>query len=377
MVKIQDNIVVDNPFVNQDLPLDKVYDEIETRALSSTPDLGYIVINNECNMGCSFCYASKNTVSSKGKFDIEWVKHLMRILPGSSFNHPIITGGEPFLEFELLKQLRPMFPHMTINTNGSLITQEIAQWLIDTDTHVYIALDFKMENFEGHDSEIKAQIGRLITSMPDLKQRVKIAVTFPADRVEELPSLREEQNLDFERDIVHDFNFVCGEQTDVSDEGFIQEVKRIESQEITIQESLFDRQLRYIAKTITDYINVESCGSAIHLNFNGDISLCQVRGSETYRPNYEADVLCKVQDFSSTVYYESVMAQKKKGVCTLETPACPCRWFCANICWANIGLNRHNCEVTKKSLFYALYLIENYSNTDLTQVIHIDTRVKI
>jgi len=349
------------------------YDNLEDEALNMVPDIGYVVINNECNMDCTFCYANKNSVESKGKFDIKWLEHLKTILPEKSFSHPIISGGEPFLEFELLKKIRPFFKNMTINTNGSLINSEIAEWVIETKTDLYIALDFKIEDFDGHDAKIKEHVANIVDKHPGIKNLIQVAVTYPSDKVGELESIRADQFNSFEKGLKHEFNFVDGKKESLESD-FESEVKRIESGELGLEESIFGRQVKYITKVIKNYINIESCSPAVHINFKGDVHLCQVRASSIDRHNYEQDVICNIDEFDLDKYFEKTQNTKKRGVCKDD---CNCKWFCGNICWANINNNKHNCDINKKALFYTLYLVANYSDIDLTQVVNIANRLTL
>jgi len=83
-----------------------------------------IKINNNCNRFCSFCidrggrngnYISIDDIAKNGIFY-------------SDYRIVIITGGEPFLDFdkivELAKRLRPYKQKIILNTNGTLLTKE-------------------------------------------------------------------------------------------------------------------------------------------------------------------------------------------------------------------------------------------------------------
>lgn len=83
-----------------------------------------IKINNRCNCACSFCVdrggynAGETNVEEIAKKTIEY----------DAYKTVIITGGEPFLDFdavvELLQLLRVHKTRLVLNTNGTLLTPQ-------------------------------------------------------------------------------------------------------------------------------------------------------------------------------------------------------------------------------------------------------------
>jgi MoaA/NifB/PqqE/SkfB family radical SAM enzyme len=346
------------------------YNKLETQAVNKIPNIGYVIVNNVCNMNCTFCYAAANT--NHKRVDISDLEHLSKILPKNSFRKVIISGGEPLLDFDLVKQIRTFFDEMTINSNGMLLTEDIANWLVETKTKMYIALDYEIKDFEGHDFNAKAHVESIIAKVPEVLPFIEVAVTYPSDKLDELKDIRT-QNLPFEKELTHDFNYIKGKDPLVLTKSiFEKEIERIERDEISLQESIFHKPLKYIRNTYNWRLNIESCSPAVHLNHLGDLHLCQVRASNTNRPEeYEKDVICKAKDFNLDIYRQRSNKDKKIGVCTIDKN-CNCRWFCGNICWANIKHNKHNCEVLKYSLFYSMYLVHNYLSMEGFSLLNLD-----
>lgn len=88
-----------------------------------------------CNMNCNMCYIRLNNdeLKSKGRIHSaqEWLD-IARQMKNAGTLFILLTGGEPFLypEFkELYIGLKKMGMIITINTNGTLITEEIAELL--------------------------------------------------------------------------------------------------------------------------------------------------------------------------------------------------------------------------------------------------------
>lgn len=362
----------EDQILNIESLLENKFNDLENKSLNTTPDLGFCIITNECNMDCSFCFADKNSIYGD-TFNIEWIKKLKDVLPENSFKRVSISGGEPLLFFDKVKMLQEEFGYITIYTNGSLINEDISLWAIKTNTKFHIALDYSIENFEGHDSaSVRENIDILCAKYPELKKLIEIAITYPADKISEFDKFRNEQKKSFEKDLDHEINYISANTDSLSYETFNDELDRVESKEIKLEDSIFNRQVRYVDRTIKNYINVESCSPNITLNFQGDITSCFTNGSNITSKYYDRFVISNIDNFTLDKYFEYTIKTKKRGLCKND---CPAKYFCGNICWANIDSNNFNCIITKNSLFHVLYLELNYSNMDLTNEINF-TRIE-
>lgn len=88
-----------------------------------------------CNMNCEMCYIrlSVDEMAQRGRIRLvdEWLD-MARQMKEAGTLFVLITGGEPFLypQFkELYRGLKQLGMIITINTNGTLITEELAQFL--------------------------------------------------------------------------------------------------------------------------------------------------------------------------------------------------------------------------------------------------------
>lgn len=83
-----------------------------------------IKINNNCNMHCSFCV--DRCGHSGGYTDVS--KITKSALMYDAYKTVIITGGEPFIDFdsiiELASNLRPYKDRIVLNTNGSMLSPD-------------------------------------------------------------------------------------------------------------------------------------------------------------------------------------------------------------------------------------------------------------
>ena len=116
---------LDNPTTVERMLLDQAK---RTR----TPANGSIELLPLCNMNCDMCYVrlSREEMEAKGRLRTadEWLE-IGRQMKDAGVLFLLLTGGEPFLypEFRrLYLGLRQMGMILTINTNGTMIDEDLA-----------------------------------------------------------------------------------------------------------------------------------------------------------------------------------------------------------------------------------------------------------
>ena len=99
-----------------------------------TPANGSIELLPLCNMNCDMCYVrlSREEMETKGRLRAadEWLE-IGRQMKDAGVLFLLLTGGEPFLypDFRrLYLELRKMGMIITINTNGTLINEDLAEF---------------------------------------------------------------------------------------------------------------------------------------------------------------------------------------------------------------------------------------------------------
>ena len=124
---------------------------------TATPISGTFELLPICNMDCRMCYIrmSPEEMHRQGKMlnAEEWLS-IGRQAAEKGALFILLTGGEPLLhpEFkEIYKGLRALGICVTINTNGTLITEEIADmWQQDLPRRVNISLYGSSDDIYGH-----------------------------------------------------------------------------------------------------------------------------------------------------------------------------------------------------------------------------------
>lgn len=98
----------------------------------SAPLSVYLNVTNECNLRCIYCSADSGTPYSN-ELSLEEVYGVIDSLREAKVFHVTVTGGEPFVRkdiFPILERLVQSKMKVGIISNGTIITDEIAQRLV-------------------------------------------------------------------------------------------------------------------------------------------------------------------------------------------------------------------------------------------------------
>ena len=131
------------------------------RPIESPLDMDKMVVlpNYKCNLSCSYCYAAmgrSNEEIDVGKLDsaIDWFLAKDRI-PEKDLQIFIVGGGEPMMSWgvvtEIIKKVvearrfQKRRISLVMTTNGSLITEERARFLADSDIMVNVSFEIIQE----------------------------------------------------------------------------------------------------------------------------------------------------------------------------------------------------------------------------------------
>ncbi|MBQ4570363.1 MAG: radical SAM protein [Bacilli bacterium] len=147
-------------------------DRFEIRSLKPKISFFMIDFSTCCNLGCYYClrdFISRGSVIKENELFaiLDYIKNYVK----SNGNRPITIqpwGGEPFLAYKEILKMDDFFKEnnikaeIVIQTNGTLITQEIAKELHDRKISVAVSIDGneKIHNihrkyFDGKDSYFK------------------------------------------------------------------------------------------------------------------------------------------------------------------------------------------------------------------------------
>ena len=115
-----------------------------------------LVLNNSCNLFCSYCYANKGVYDKPlAQMSYESACSAIDMIAKSVISHALsemtiaFFGGEPLLSFNLIKHLvvycETSYPFLVkkyqITTNGTLITPDIAAFMEKYNFNIMISID--------------------------------------------------------------------------------------------------------------------------------------------------------------------------------------------------------------------------------------------
>lgn len=127
-------------------------------ANSVPPFFGYsrllkctLIVTDRCNLACNYCYARKGNST----MSISTAQRVIDFIFGNSQEDEKIQigffGGEPLLEFDLIKEITAMVKNhkslrsgqtgLSMTTNGTILTEEIIDFLIENNITPCISCD--------------------------------------------------------------------------------------------------------------------------------------------------------------------------------------------------------------------------------------------
>lgn len=156
----------------------------------------FLHVTKACNLNCTYCYFSAHKPMagemSTDEFSVLWPQ-LVALRPAKV----VLTGGEPLVRgdlFELLQGLRDADPdhHLKrcLNTNGHLVTPELARRLVGLADEVRVSLDGLRERNDALRGPGNFDAAfRALRSFYDVGFEPKVLITITAGNVDDLEEL--------------------------------------------------------------------------------------------------------------------------------------------------------------------------------------------
>jgi uncharacterized protein len=186
------------------------YTEGDAQSIEIPKAVAAISLNvvQKCNFDCTYCYADQGTYGKKGSMcfgtarqSIDW---LVDQVGDSRELSVTFFGGEPLLEFALIKQIvnyanekqlnRTFIFRYSITTNGSLIDDLVIEFFKANNFWVNISMDGPVDlqnlqrpliNGKGSAGAVHYRVKRLIDAYADVSCRATITDEANRDRVQQ------------------------------------------------------------------------------------------------------------------------------------------------------------------------------------------------
>jgi len=130
------------------------------KSLERTDEKPYLTavtyfITNQCNLNCSYCYEKVSNVDDSLRMDFNTLKDSIKFIEQNfklkNSMHINFFGGEPLLNFELMKESvtlldefgkrNNIFISYGITTNGTIINDEIVEFLANNNIGILVSID--------------------------------------------------------------------------------------------------------------------------------------------------------------------------------------------------------------------------------------------
>lgn len=146
-----------------------------------------LLVSQDCNQKCIYCYADEGKYNQEGLMDQETAIRSVDWLVEQSKDKEKIGirfyGGEPLLNYDIIQKvvhyaqekayLKTKSVHFTITTNGSLLTEEIINFLDENKIDVIISLDGPKE-IQDRQRPFKNGKGTYDTIVPNVKKLLSV-----------------------------------------------------------------------------------------------------------------------------------------------------------------------------------------------------------
>lgn len=269
----------------------------------------YLILTDDCNMGCSYCFIINNMPLGYKCKDMTWEvakkaidTYFFNLSKNPSNYHNslktiVFYGGEPFLNFKVIKrsveyvedryckEIEKNF-RFSVITNGTVINKEMAMFL---SKHKNIAVGISLDGEKYiHDNKRKYRDGRgsfdqTIKGYVLLKQfgceNISISCTIDSHNIDELTSLlklHEEYNF-----LSINLNPLLDTEKDKISQEYMEKVsiKMLEYFEVAREKGIYeDRIMRKLQAFIHQKIHSFDCqatGNQIVCSPEGRLGVCQ------------------------------------------------------------------------------------------------------
>lgn len=112
-----------------------------------------LILSHRCNLNCSYCY-QKHEKRDNSSMSLELAQELLKkefakVSPGGNLGI-VLMGGEPLIDWSLFKSICewifsqewPVSYRVVVSTNGTLITDEIKDWLRKHKDKIILGLSY-------------------------------------------------------------------------------------------------------------------------------------------------------------------------------------------------------------------------------------------
>jgi len=368
------------------------------------PILAVLNLTEQCNLKCTYCYvrAGENQVElMTPETAYKIIDGFLEMKPEGRFNITM-HGGEPLINYPLVQKIVEYAkPHrdkidLSIQTNGTLLTQERVEFLKENDVSIGVSLDGPkkyhdqtrvLQNGKGSFDQVMRGI-KLLQDNQYTVSTISVLTAHDADHMDELLDFFiENKILDLSflpmqkigRGLEDDDSALSGEQIFNAFKVLIDRIIDYNSSPGHTKK-LFERKASQLARNIfykiKDFMCMRSpCGAGrdiLGFGIHGDFYMCDdFINDEDFKVGNVYDGSIKEQMLHSDLLKEKIKRSMQ------DMPRCKdCIWrqFCGGICYSSDHYSGSKGVLeTEMCIFYQKiipYLIQKYAeNPDLPKLL--------
>lgn len=291
----KENFILVTP--ENDKKLEEMYSEVVRKKKYLNASGLTLMISQECNLRCKYCYGKDGEYSNKGKMDFATAKNAIDYFVNQAPSDKLsicFFGGEPLLNFDLMKKVIIYVREVeqktdkkfsfSMTTNATLINEEIRSFINQNNISLTVSIDGARDM-----NDTNRFYGNRMGIYDDIKKNISNLDTYMVARATIAPP-----NLNVSESVKHlveefDFRSVAWAEADnlLSDEDYeaVKEnaMKLINTLEGFIKEGKFEEVKKYgsfmdmLKKFNSDGIRSKGCGAGSNMmavDIDGKIYPC-------------------------------------------------------------------------------------------------------
>lgn len=293
---MKSNFIIKTP-ENED-KLNLIYSKVLSGKNKMTPRSLMLMVSQECNLRCTYCYGVNGEYNHKGIMSIETAKKAIDCFIENSAAEKLnicFFGGEPLIKFDMIKDLvayakeQGEANHKTIGfsmtTNATLISPEVEKFIMDHKIYTTISIDGNelVQNTNRYYANKKGCYADVIQNTENLRKTnlLSARATISRDNVDVYHHVNHLIDVGFKR-VSWALALNLLEETDVWEivghqKRLIAQVKTLIDQNEIEQAKKYGSVIDMLSKLYSDGIRTKGCGAGNNImtvNIDGNIYPC-------------------------------------------------------------------------------------------------------
>ena len=299
-----------------------------------------ILLTQRCNLGCTYCYAQYAKSNETINPEHLWIAidYVLKNTPNEVKRFTFAGGGEPLVEWDLLRQAvfyikeRCSNVRFSVITNGTLLNRDKIKWLIEHDVKINISFDVlpEIQNTQRPmlgERDSFSLVSRNIKDMISFGMEVPLRITISKRFVHRMPNIVEFVHNNFSTTKILNIWPVIDVTQEEKD--FYDEYTQYFFEAKTKGAKYGIHVVNWL--TVLNKVHSRFCQEDFSITPNGKIVTCLRASSD--RDKFFEDFY--IGDITDRICIDQKKMQKSFQILNSKLPACQhcfAKWSCAGIC---------------------------------------------